>query len=188
MLIANSAKNIATINLAAGYHSLEFRHEEVGGGDNYYLYWQTPAQSALSIVPSNSFSHCPYDAYVNLSKTIATLSDPINGSTNPKAIPGAIIEYTITAKNSGNAPADNSIVRDSLNTLITTQQYATWASGFLTIQSPNLYGGAKTPLSDAADSDEGQFIDTAASREVVVDCGTLATGQECKVTYRIIVN
>jgi len=185
---ANTAQNIANINLAAGYHTIEYRHEEVNGGDNYYLYWKTPSQSSLSIVPSNRLFHCPYTAHVSLSKTSVTLSDPINGGANPKAIPGAIIEYTLTAKNSGSAPADNSIIRDSLNTLITTQQYAIWAGGFLTIQTPNLYGGAKTTITDNADSDEGQFINSAGNREVIVNCGTLATGQECVVTYRIIVN
>jgi len=132
--------------------------------------------------------YSPQTARVSLSKTSVTLSDPINGGVNPKAIPGAIIEYTLTAKNSGSAPADNSIIRDSLNTLITTQQYAIWAGGFLTIQTPNLYGGAKTTITDNADSDEGQFINSAGNREVIVNCGTLATGQECVVTYRIIVN
>jgi len=185
---AGTAQNIASINLATGYHSLEYRHEEGGGGDNYHLYWKTPSQGSLSIAPSNRLFHCPYTAKVSLSKTSVTLSDPVNGGTNPKAIPGAIIEYTLIANNSGNAPADNSIIRDSLNTLITTQQYAIWAGGFLTIQTPNLYGGAKHTLTDNADGDEGQFIDSAGNREVIVNCGTLATGQECKVTYRIIVN
>ncbi len=185
---ANSAQNIGSINLATGYHTVEFRHEDKNGNDSYFLYWQTPSQGALSIVPSNRLFHCPYAASISLSKTSAILSDPLNGTTNPKAIPGAIAEYTLTAINSGSAPADNNIITDSLNTLITTQQYAIWASGFLTIQSPNLYGGAVTSLTDVADGDEGQFIDTAGNREVIVDCGTLTTGQECVVKYRIIIN
>jgi trimeric autotransporter adhesin len=42
---------------------------------------------------------------INVSKTSQVLSDPINAS-NPKAIPGAIVEYTITVSNSGYGYAD----------------------------------------------------------------------------------
>jgi uncharacterized repeat protein (TIGR01451 family) len=43
-------------------------------------------------------------------KTAATQSDPINGSSNPKAIPGADILYTITASNQGGTGVDNNTV------------------------------------------------------------------------------
>ena len=38
------------------------------------------------------------------------MSDP-TGSANPKAIPGAVIEYTVTVTNSGDAPTDASTLR-----------------------------------------------------------------------------
>lgn len=40
-----------TVNLAAGWHDFEFRHEERTGGDNYQLLWKRPNQ-AWEIVPS----------------------------------------------------------------------------------------------------------------------------------------
>jgi uncharacterized repeat protein (TIGR01451 family) len=36
---------------------------------------------------------------LSVEKTSAVVSDPLNNTTNPKRIPGAIIEYTITVKN-----------------------------------------------------------------------------------------
>jgi uncharacterized repeat protein (TIGR01451 family) len=42
---------------------------------------------------------------ITLLKSVAVYSDPLNGTTNAKYIPGAIAEYTITASNSG-GPAD----------------------------------------------------------------------------------
>ncbi len=36
-----------------------------------------------------------------LVKSVQTFSDPFNGETNPKAIPGAVMEYTIAATNQG---------------------------------------------------------------------------------------
>ncbi len=47
---------------------------------------------------------------ISLRKTLLTLSDPINGTTNPKAIPGALAEYTLTATNSGNSATDNNSI------------------------------------------------------------------------------
>ncbi|WP_299873754.1 hypothetical protein [uncultured Cocleimonas sp.] len=48
---------------------------------------------------------------ISLQKTLETIYDPVNGGTNPKAIPGALEEYTISATNSGAGAADsNSII------------------------------------------------------------------------------
>jgi len=42
-----------------------------------------------------------------LLKSVRTFSDPINATTNPKAIPGAVMEYTITAVNTGGTGVDS---------------------------------------------------------------------------------
>ena len=43
---------------------------------------------------------------ININKSSAVISDPVN-ATNPKAIPNAIIEYTVNVNNSGFGYADN---------------------------------------------------------------------------------
>ena len=48
----------------------------------------------------------------NLTKESAVISDPLNGTTNPKAIPGAVVEYTITLTNTGTADATNVVITD----------------------------------------------------------------------------
>ncbi|MEQ1661544.1 MAG: right-handed parallel beta-helix repeat-containing protein [Thiobacillus sp.] len=40
-------------------------------------------------------------------KTVAVTSDPFNGGTNPKNIPGAEVLYTLNVMNSGNGPLDS---------------------------------------------------------------------------------
>jgi uncharacterized repeat protein (TIGR01451 family) len=46
-----------------------------------------------------------------ISKVALTLTDPINGGSNPKAIPGAVIRYTVDVANQGlGSPDSNSIV------------------------------------------------------------------------------
>jgi uncharacterized repeat protein (TIGR01451 family) len=51
-----------------------------------------------------------------LQKSLLTVFDPVNNNTNPIAIPGAWVEYTITASNSGsgNVDADTFVVTDPL--------------------------------------------------------------------------
>jgi len=49
----------------------------------------------------------PMKPKLNLQKTVKTIFDPINLSTNPKAIPGAILEYRLKAENFGFMHADN---------------------------------------------------------------------------------
>lgn len=50
----------------------------------------------------------PAKAELSMTKVSIVLNDPINGMTNPKLIPGAVVRYTITVKNIGNGPVDAS--------------------------------------------------------------------------------
>ena len=50
------------------------------------------------------------NATLTLVKTSSVLSDPINGSTNPKAIPGAIVQYSILVSNTGPTAVDSNSV------------------------------------------------------------------------------
>jgi uncharacterized repeat protein (TIGR01451 family) len=63
------------------------------------------AQTALTVV-------VPMPNLLML-KSVSTVSDPVNGAVNPKAIPGATMLYTILVTNSGPGAADN-------NTLVIT--------------------------------------------------------------------
>ena len=42
-----------------------------------------------------------------VTKSVQTVSDPINGGSNPKAIPGAVMLYTINVSNQGPGTVDN---------------------------------------------------------------------------------
>ncbi len=47
-------------------------------------------------------------------KTATTISDPQNGTTNPKAVPGAIVEYAIQVKNPTNEPVTAMALTDAI--------------------------------------------------------------------------
>ncbi|NJS13945.1 MAG: hypothetical protein HC788_04160 [Sphingopyxis sp.] len=55
-------------------------------------------------------------ANLTVSKVSSVVSDPVNGTTNPKLIPGAVVEYAITVTNVGNqtVSANTIIVADVL--------------------------------------------------------------------------
>jgi uncharacterized repeat protein (TIGR01451 family) len=55
-------------------------------------------------------------AGLTVSKIATVISDPFNGATNPKAIPGAVVEYVITVSNGGASAADNVSIADAIDT------------------------------------------------------------------------
>jgi uncharacterized repeat protein (TIGR01451 family) len=63
-------------------------------------YYNVDDESFTLVTPPN----------IMLIKTAVTDSDPVNGSSNPKAIPGAEIRYTITSRNMGGTGTDNDSV------------------------------------------------------------------------------
>jgi uncharacterized repeat protein (TIGR01451 family) len=53
-------------------------------------------------------------AIITVAKTSSVLSDPVNGVTNPKMIPGATVSYCILVSNAGPATATTVIATDTL--------------------------------------------------------------------------
>lgn len=49
-------------------------------------------------------------AVLVIEKTSTVISDPVNGTTNPKLIPGAIVEYTVNVRNVGTGVVDSSSI------------------------------------------------------------------------------
>jgi type IV pilus assembly protein PilY1 len=64
-----------TIALAAGAHTLKFHHEELSGGDNYYLYWNGPGSGNVwQIVPTTTFTGLTQTNYT-LATSGSTITD-----------------------------------------------------------------------------------------------------------------
>lgn len=63
-----------------------------------------------------------YDAFhidtsrLQITKAVAVLCDPVNGTTNPKNIPGALVRYTITIKNETSGVTDITRVKPAVLT------------------------------------------------------------------------
>jgi len=54
-------------------------------------------------------------AILAVTKTSCVLNDPVNGTTNPKRIPGATIWYQLEVTNTGTGAAENVEIADTLN-------------------------------------------------------------------------
>ena len=75
------------------------------------------------------------NATLAIAKSSTLVSDPVNGTTNPKAIPGAVVRYSFTVQNSGPTATDSNsvLIVDSLPAQISV---GTAASPVFTQGSP----------------------------------------------------
>lgn len=74
-------------------------------------------------------------AALAISKTSSVVSDPFNGTTQPKAIPGAVIEYVVTIQNTGAVAAGGISVTDTLDANLTFVQGAYTGSTDVEVQN-----------------------------------------------------
>lgn len=147
---------------------------------------------------ANDKQHSDYADYkiatatLTVSKSSAVVSDPISGTTNPKAIPGAVIEYTITVSNgAGASTATNVVVTDSLATEIGNGTIAFKTDGYaagkgIQVTAPNLYGGAATSLTNAGSDDEGDFNITTANTVTVTGI-SLSASESATVKFQVTI-
>ncbi|MEE9303177.1 MAG: hypothetical protein V3U84_05265 [Thiotrichaceae bacterium] len=121
--------------------------------------------------------YAPFKPALTVTKTSSVISDPNNGSTNPKRIPGSILRYTITVDNANSSHASNVNVADTLMTDVSWE-------GNMTITSPFINSGALKSLTDATDSDEGSFDGSALQ----VNCSFVTDSGPCIVTFDVSVD
>ncbi len=137
---------------------------------------------------SDSDGYIVASAQLTITKASAVISDPVGGA-NPKAIPGAVIEYTITIANAAGASADaNGIsIADDLSLEIAsgsiafvTDAYGAGPDLGIRIVSPTVNGDQTTAL----DGDNADFGGTAA--DTVTATGLdLQPGENATVQYRV---
>ena len=125
-------------------------------------------------------------AVLTITKTSAVISDPFNGAINPKAIPGAVIEYTISIANAaGSSQATSVTITDNLDANVTFNADTYVVGSGIQVTAPNLYGGAATALTNAADADEG---DSGGGATVTVNSITLNASDTATVVFRVTIN
>jgi uncharacterized repeat protein (TIGR01451 family) len=113
-------------------------------------------------------------ASLSVSKTALVVSDPFNNTSNPKAIPGAIVRYTVTVTNASTTTAAQSVVLDDQIPANTA-----FVAGSLTLNAGT--------LTDGNDADAGRYEATPTPR-IVVNAGTVnASGGTATVTFDVTI-
>lgn len=93
-------------------------------------------------------SHSDNDDYtvqtatLAVTKTSRVISDPFNNITNPKLIPGAIVEYCIAVANSGSADATSVLINDPVPGQLTFNAGTILLNGTVTAGTCNADGAA----------------------------------------------
>jgi uncharacterized repeat protein (TIGR01451 family) len=112
---------------------------------------------------------------LTVTKLSRVISDPINGTTNPKMIPGAVVEYCISVANTGSL-ASNVIITDPIpsqtSRTAANTTFGIWEGG--TIAAGVCSGGTNT----------GTF----ASPTVTGNLGTVANGATETVYFQVTIN
>jgi uncharacterized repeat protein (TIGR01451 family) len=75
----------------------------------------TPTSSGNQAMSIHDITFCRPSTTLSVTKISSIISDPVNGSDNPKRIPDAIVQYCILISNSGAATADSIVATDSLS-------------------------------------------------------------------------
>lgn len=112
-------------------------------------------------------------ATLNVTKTSRVISDPVNNTTNPKMIPGAVIEYCIAVANTGGAAATNVAINDPVPGELTFSAGTILLNGTVTGAACNADGVAG-----------GSFADPNVSGTIA----SVAAGDTRTLVFRATVN
>jgi hypothetical protein len=125
-------------------------------------------------------------ATLSITKSSAVISDPFS-STNPKMIPGAVVEYTIRVENSAGAGenATGILVQDDISAEIAKIAFVADAYDPGRGIRIDINGGGYTNLTNASDSptDEGSFVANVVS----VGSIDLTPGQFAEIQFCVVV-
>jgi uncharacterized repeat protein (TIGR01451 family) len=131
-------------------------------------------------------------AALSVAKTSTVVSDPFNGGTNPKSIPGAVMEYGITLTNTGAVSATVVTITDPIptNTTFATGTYNAGASNVsITVGATTTFCVAEA---GGTDSNADGCVRTAGGVLTVGSpaLATVATGAGNAVTvrFRVTIN
>ena len=138
-----------------------------------------PGQQGMSI---HDISFCRPIANLAIAKTSSIVSDPTNGTTNPKAIPGATMLYCILVTNNGSAAATAINITDALPATTSfipgSLRSGTSCAGATTIEDDNATGA------DESDPFGGSISGTTISAVTA----TLAAAASMAITFNVTVN
>jgi uncharacterized repeat protein (TIGR01451 family) len=118
-------------------------------------------------------------ATLSVVKSAAVVSDPVNGiSPNAKAIPGAVVRYSIVVTNNGAAAAAAVTLTDNI------PNNTTYVANSMTLDTT----GTPVSLTDTGSDDAGTATGAPVTALSVVAGNVTGSGGTATVTFRVTVN
>jgi uncharacterized repeat protein (TIGR01451 family) len=102
---------------------------------------------------SSRDSYLAADANLTVTKASVVADDPFNGATNPKAIPGARVTYTLDVANTGTGAADNVSVVDAIPAFTVFRVGSVVTNGTVLYSNDGGTTWTYTPTADADGND-----------------------------------
>ncbi|AQA00086.1 proprotein convertase, P [Sphingopyxis sp. QXT-31] len=138
-----------------------------------------PGQQAIAI---HDIVFCRPTTNLVFAKTSSIVSDPTNGTTNPKAIPGAVIRYCLLVTNTGSATATSVAINDAIPATMTytpaSLRSGTSCAGATTVEDDNATGA------DESDPFGAAFVGT----NVTANTASLAPAAAMAIAFTATVN
>ncbi|MEQ1509674.1 MAG: proprotein convertase P-domain-containing protein [Sphingopyxis sp.] len=146
---------------------------------NHSLAPANPGQQAIAI---HDITFCRPVAVLSIAKTSSVINDPVNGATDPKMIPGAVVEYCLLASNAGSGTTTNVVITDSLPANVT------YVTGSMTSAASCAAAGSAED-DDAAGADESDPFGMQLSGTTVGGTATsIGPSSAFAMRFRVTVN
>lgn len=141
-----------------------------------------PANPDGQAATISDITFCQPETTLSVTKISQVISDPINGTTDPKAIPDAILQYCILISNAGSASAEAITATDTIPDNVTYNASS--------MQSGNNCGSASTAEDDdAAGPDENDpFGASVSGTNLIATAASLGPGDSYALTFRVTVD
>lgn len=170
---------------------------DTSGAGNIVVTFTSPVDSVLieygnhALAPANpggqaiaihDITFCNPQATVTIDKSSSIVSDPQNGTTNPKAIPGAVLRYCVLVSNSGSATTTTVVVTDTLPANLT------YVAGSMT-SGTSCVGATIAEDDNAAGADESDpFGAQISGTTIAATAAALAPSSAFALVFRATVN
>lgn len=139
----------------------------------------TPTASGNQAMSIHDITFCRPTTTLSVTKISSIISDPVNGSTNPKRIPDAIVQYCILVSNSGAASASSVVATDNLTGPFTyapgSMRSGSNCGSATTVEDDNVTG------TDESDPYGGYF----AGSTITATAATLAPASSFALIFRV---
>lgn len=142
----------------------------------------SPADPGGQAIALHDMTMCRPQAVLTIAKTSSVISDPVNGTTNPAMIPGAVVQYCLLVSNSGSATTTTIAVTDTLPATVTyvpgSMVSGTSCASATSVEDDNASGG------DESDPFGGQITGTT----IVGTASSLGPTSSFALLYSTTVN